>query len=232
MTSSDTFIHPTACVEEPELLGAGTRVWHFVHVQAGAEIGAHSSLGHAVFVARGARLGRGVRVQNHVSIFAGAVIEDEVFLGPACVLTNVRNPRAAIDRRHAFERILVRRGATIGANATLLPGVTVGRHAFVAAGAVVSRDVPDYGFVIGVPARQAGWMSRHGERLELSSSGTATCSASGWSYRLGPDGHLVCLDLDEDAPMVEPTRNGGDDCSGDAGGHRGAGPSRSAAPRL
>lgn len=201
MTTSPTFIHPTACVEEPELLGEGTRVWHFVHVQAGATIGANCSLGHAVFVARGATLGRDVRVQNHVSIFSGAIIEDEVFLGPACVLTNVKNPRAAIDRSQAFERIVVRRGATIGANATLLPGVTVGRHAFVAAGAVVTRDVPDYGFVLGVPARQEGWMSRHGQRLTMSATGTAECAASGWSYRLGADGHLVCLNLDEDAPF-------------------------------
>jgi UDP-2-acetamido-3-amino-2,3-dideoxy-glucuronate N-acetyltransferase len=198
---SSTFIHPTACVDEPELLGEGTRVWHFVHVQAGARIGANCSLGHAVFVASGATLGHGVRVQNHVSIFSGALIEDEVFLGPACVLTNVKNPRASIDRRQAFERIVVRRGATIGANATLLPGVTVGRHAFVAAGAVVTRDVPDYGFVLGVPGRQEGWMSRHGQRLTMSATGTAECGASGWSYRLGTDGHLVCLNLDEDAPF-------------------------------
>lgn len=201
MTTSRTFVHETACVEEPDLLGEGTQVWHFVHVQAGAKIGRNCSLGQGVFVARGAELGQGVRVQNHVSVFSGAVIEDEVFLGPACVLTNVERPRAAMDRRHAFERIVVRRGATIGANATLLPGVTIGRHAFVAAGAVVTRDVPDYGFVLGVPARQEGWMSRHGERLFLSLAGTAECSASGWSYRLLPEGRLVCLSLDEDAPF-------------------------------
>lgn len=198
------FIHPSACVDEPERVGRGTRIWHFVHVQAGAHIGEDCSLGHAVFVATGATLGRGVKVQNHVSIYAGVVIEDDVFLGPACVLTNVQNPRSAISRRHAFQRILVRRGATIGANATLLPGVTVGRHAFVAAGAVVTRDVPDYALVVGVPARQAGWMSRHGQRLTPDPGGCAICPESGLSYELRSDGSLVCLDLSEDAPLRAP----------------------------
>jgi len=198
---SAAFVHPTACVDERALLGHGTRVWHFVHVQAGAEIGDNCTLGHAVFVASGAKIGSGVKVQNHVSIYAGAVIEDDVFLGPSCVLTNVKNPRSAIDRRHAFERILIRRGATIGANATLLPGVTIGRHAFVAAGAVVSRDVPDYGFVLGVPARQDGWMSRHGQRLTPDPGGVAICPESGWTYRLGEDAALRCLDLPEEEAL-------------------------------
>jgi len=201
---TSAFVHPTAVVEEPELLGAGTRVWHFAHVQAGARIGGHCTLGHAVFIASGAELGQRVKVQNHVSVFAGAVIEDDVFLGPACVLTNVKNPRAAIDRRHAFQPIRVRLGATIGANATLLPGVTIGRHAFVAAGAVVSRDVPDYAFVRGVPARQEGWMSRHGHRLSVAANATATCPESGWTYRLGTDARLVCLDYPDDAPLTQP----------------------------
>jgi len=196
-----TFVHPSACVEEPALLGAGTKVWHFVHVQAGAKVGEGCMLGHAVFVAGGATLGRGVRVQNHVSIYAGTLIEDDVFLGPSCVLTNVKNPRATLNRRDAYQGIRIRRGATIGANATLLPGVTIGRHAFVAAGAVVSRDVPDYALVVGVPARQECWMSRHGQRLDPSPGATVTCPEGGLSYRLGDDGSLECLDLSVDAPL-------------------------------
>jgi len=198
---TETFVHPTACVEEPALLGAGTKVWHFVHVQAGATVGEGCLLGHAVFVAGGATLGRGVRVQNHVSIYAGTLIEDDVFLGPSCVLTNVHNPRAALNRRHAYQGIRIRQGATIGANATLLPGVTIGRHAFVAAGAVVSRDVPDYALVVGVPARQEGWMSRHGQRLDPAPGTTVTCPEGGLSYRLGDDGALECLDLSADTRL-------------------------------
>lgn len=196
-----TFVHPTACVDASARIGAGSQVWHFVHVQAGAIIGEACTLGHAVFVATNAQLGRGVKVQNHVSIYAGTIIEDQVFLGPSCVLTNVKNPRAALDRRHALQGIRIRHGATIGANATLLPGVVVGRHAFVAAGAVVSRDVPDYGFVIGVPARQEGWMSRHGQRLSPAPGRTVTCPEGGLSYRLREDGSLYCLDLSEEAPL-------------------------------
>jgi UDP-2-acetamido-3-amino-2,3-dideoxy-glucuronate N-acetyltransferase len=188
-------------VDEPLLLGAGTKVWHFVHVQAGAVIGEGCTLGHAVFVASGAKLGCRVKVQNHVSIYTGAIIEDDVFLGPSCVLTNVRNPRSEVGRRHAYQIIHVRRGATIGANATLLPGITVGRHAFVAAGAVVSRDVPDYGFVVGAPARQKGWMSRHGQRLTPLPGATVTCPEGHLSYRLRDDGLLECLDLPADAPL-------------------------------
>lgn len=196
-----TFVHPTACVEPSAHIGAGSRVWHFVHVQAGAMIGENCTLGHAVFVAGEARVGSGVKVQNHVSIYAGTVIEDDVFLGPSCVLTNVTNPRAALNRRHAFAGIRVRQGATVGANATLLPGVVVGRHAFVAAGAVVSRDVPDYGFVAGVPARQDGWMSRHGHRLSPALGTIVTCPEGGLSYGLRDDGTLYCLDLSEDAKL-------------------------------
>jgi UDP-2-acetamido-3-amino-2,3-dideoxy-glucuronate N-acetyltransferase len=196
-----TFVHPTACVDASASIGAGSRVWHFVHVQAGAVIGEDCTLGHGVFVAAEARVGNGVKVQNHVSIYAGTIVEDDVFLGPSCVLTNVKNPRAALSRRHAFEGILIRRGATIGANATLLPGVVIGRHAFVAAGAVVSRNVSDYGFVLGVPARQDGWISRHGQRLCPLPGTTVICPEGGLSYGLREDGSLHCLDLSEDAAL-------------------------------
>jgi UDP-2-acetamido-3-amino-2,3-dideoxy-glucuronate N-acetyltransferase len=171
---------------------------------AGAKIGARCVLGQNVFVATGVVIGDSVRVQNNVSLYAGTTVEDDVFLGPSCVLTNVTNPRASIDRRALFETTRLRRGATIGANATILGGVTVGRHAFVGAGAVVTRDVPDYALVVGVPALRTGWMSRHGYKLpDPDADGRAVCPASGYRYQL--DGHaLRCLDLDEDAPLPLP----------------------------
>jgi UDP-2-acetamido-3-amino-2,3-dideoxy-glucuronate N-acetyltransferase len=167
----------------------------------GAKIGARCVLGQNVFVAPGVVIGDAVRVQNNVSLYAGTIVEDDVFLGPSCVLTNVTNPRASIDRRALFETTRLRRGATIGANATILGGVTVGRHAFVGAGAVVTRDVPDYALVVGVPALRTGWMSRHGYKLpDPDADGLTICPASGYRYTL--EGHtLRCLDLAEDAPL-------------------------------
>jgi UDP-2-acetamido-3-amino-2,3-dideoxy-glucuronate N-acetyltransferase len=156
------FVHPTAVVDLGAVLGPGVEVWHFCHVSADARLGAGARLGQNVYIGPGVSLGAGVKVQNNVSVYEGVTVEDEVFLGPSCVLTNVRNPRAA--RRGRFEGICLRRGATIGANATILPGVTVGRYAFVAAGAVVSRDVPDHALVVGVPACQVGWVTIDGER--------------------------------------------------------------------
>jgi UDP-2-acetamido-3-amino-2,3-dideoxy-glucuronate N-acetyltransferase len=150
------FAHPSACVDEPCDIGAGTKIWHHGHVMAGARIGRDCVLGQNVFVAAGAAVGDRVRVQNNVSIYDGVTLEDDVFLGPSCVLTNVRNPRAGVDRRGRFEPTLIRRGATVGANATVVCGLTVGRHAFVGAGAVVTRDVPDYAIVAGVPAKVTG----------------------------------------------------------------------------
>lgn len=197
------FAHPSACIDEPCQIGEGTRVWHFCHVMSGARIGRGCVLGQNVFVAGGAVVGDRVRVQNNVSIYDGVVIEDDVFLGPSCVLTNVTSPRAEIHRRGSFEPTRIRRGATIGANATIVCGLTVGRHAFVAAGAVVTRDVPDYALVMGVPGRQAGWMGRHGEKLGPGPEGiegTWVCPASGLRYR-EEGAALRCLDLDEDAPL-------------------------------
>ncbi len=155
-------IHETACIDEGCSIGVGTVVWHFVHVMPGARIGARCMLGQGVFVASGAVLGDGVRVQNHVSIYDGVEIEDDVFLGPCCVLTNVKNPRAGRVGVRAATRI--RAGATIGANATLVCGVTIGRYAFVGAGAVVTHDVPDHALVVGTPARIVGWVDENGER--------------------------------------------------------------------
>ena len=191
-------MHPTAAIDEGVELGEGTRVWHFCHLSTGARLGAGCTLGQNVYVAPGVRLGARVRIQNNVSVYEGVEIEDDVFLGPSCVLTNVANPRAQIDRRGQYERTWLRRGCTIGANATVVCGVTVGRHAFVGAGAVVTRDVPDYGLILGNPGRLRGWMTRHGARLELGVVGEQACS--GLRY-VEEDGRLRCLDLDEDAPL-------------------------------
>lgn len=200
---SDFYAHPTACVDEPSAIGAGTEIWHFCHVMSGARIGARCLLGQNVFVAAGAVLGDRVRVQNNVSIYDGVVIEDDVFLGPSAVLTNVSNPRAEISREGRFEITRIRRGATVGANATVVCGVTIGRHAFIAAGAVVTRDVADYALVLGVPGRATGWMGRHGallERVDADDEGGYRCPVSGYLYR-AQAGELRCLDLDEDAPL-------------------------------
>ena len=188
------FVHPTAVVDEPCEIGAGTKIWHFCHVSAGAHIGQGCVLGQNVFVAATAVIGNGVKIQNNVSIYDGVVIEDEVFLGPSCVLTNVRNPRAAINRKHAFEMTRLQQGCTLGANATVVCGLTIGRYAFVAAGAVVTKDLGDYALALGVPARQQGWVSRRGCRLpEPDAHGIMRCPESSARYCLGPTG-LVELD--------------------------------------
>jgi UDP-2-acetamido-3-amino-2,3-dideoxy-glucuronate N-acetyltransferase len=197
------FAHASACIDEPCDIGEGTRIWHFCHVSAGARIGRDCVLGQNVFVAGTAVIGDGVRIQNNVSVYDGALVEDDVFLGPSAVLTNVVNPRAQIDRRAFLDRTRIRRGATVGANATIVCGVTIGRHAFIGAGAVVTRDVPDYALVTGVPARRTGWMSRHGHKLVASRDGLMRCPESGYRYERRGD-IVRCLDLDEDAPLPAP----------------------------
>jgi UDP-2-acetamido-3-amino-2,3-dideoxy-glucuronate N-acetyltransferase len=195
------FKHASAYVDEPVEIGAGTKIWHFSHIMAGARIGEACNFGQNCHVGSDVVIGHRVKVQNNVSIYTGTEIEDDVFLGPSCVLTNVTNPRAQVNRQALYERTLLRRGCSIGANATVVCGVTVGRYAFVAAGAVVSRDVPDYALMVGVPARQTGWMSRHGVRLPPSQAeGRTVCPESGLRYQLVGDG-LRCLDLPEDAPL-------------------------------
>jgi UDP-2-acetamido-3-amino-2,3-dideoxy-glucuronate N-acetyltransferase len=195
-------VHPTACVDDGAQVGEGTRIWHFSHVSSGARLGRGCNLGQNVFIADGVVLGDNVKVQNNVSIYTGTVVEDDVFLGPSCVLTNVTNPRSQVNRHALYEDTLLRRGATIGANATIVCGVTIGRYALVAAGAVLARDVPDYALVMGVPARQQGWVSRHGHRLtHRDAAGDLVCPESGLRYREVEPGVLRCLDLDEEAPL-------------------------------
>jgi UDP-2-acetamido-3-amino-2,3-dideoxy-glucuronate N-acetyltransferase len=179
-------IHPAAIVDQGAQIGTGTRVWHWVHVCAGARIGARCSLGQNVFVGNRVVIGDRVKIQNNVSVYDNVTLEDDVFCGPSMVFTNVYNPRAAVERKSEYRDTLVRRGATLGANCTIVCGVTIGEYAFVGAGAVVNRDVPAYALMVGVPARQVGWMSRHGEQLDLplKGSGEAVCPHTGDRYRL------------------------------------------------
>lgn len=176
-------VHPTAIVDAGARIGAGTRVWHWVHICAGAWIGENCSLGQNVFVGNDVLIGQNVKIQNNVSVYDAVTLEDDVFCGPSMVFTNVYNPRAAVPRKDEYRRTLVRQGATLGANCTIVCGVTVGRYAFVGAGAVINRDVPDFALMLGVPARQRGWMSRHGERLRFVDD-YAACPATGERYML------------------------------------------------
>lgn len=208
MNAAAFFAHPTAVIDTGATIGAGTKVWHFAHVSAGARIGEKCIFGQNTFVADGVLIGNNVKAQNNVAIYTGTVIEDDVFLGPSCVLTNVSNPRSQVNRHSLYERTTIRRGATIGANATIVCGVTLGRYCFVAAGAVVTKDVPDYALIQGVPGRHAGWMSRHGHRLRGDSAQGLHCPESGYRYREDPAGILRCLDLDEDAPLPAALQTG------------------------
>lgn len=200
MIESPELIHPSAFVDEGAAVGVGTRIWHFAHVCAGARIGSHCSLGQGVFVGHQVEIGHRVKIQNHVSVYDGVTLEDEVFCGPSVVFTNVINPRAAVERKSEYRPTRVRRGATLGANCTVVCGATIGAYAFVAAGAVVRHDVPDFALVVGVPARHAGWMSRHGHRLSLPLALPAGCTemqtacpVKGDRYRLTPQG-VTALD--------------------------------------
>lgn len=195
--------HDTAVIDEGAKIGPGTRVWHFAHICAGAEIGSHCSFGQNTMVAPKVTIGNNVKVQNNVAIYTGTVVEDDVFLGPSCVLTNVSNPRSQVSRRSLYEGTLIRRGATIGANATIVCGVTLGRYCFISAGAVVTKDVPDYAMILGVPGKQRGWMSRHGHPLkERDEEGNYLCPESGYRYQEA-ENHLRCLDLDEESSLPE-----------------------------
>ena len=196
------YFHPTAVIDEPCDIGASTKIWHFCHVMSGVRVGERCVLGQNVFIANDVVIGNNVKIQNNVSVYTGVELEDDVFCGPSCVFTNVSNPRSQIVRHHLYERSLVRRGATIGANATIVCPVTIGRYAFIGAGAVVVSDVPDYALMLGVPARQRGWMSRHGHRLHNpSDDGIMVCPESGWRYKEVEPGVLRCLDWPEDEAL-------------------------------
>lgn len=180
----DYFAHPTAVIDDNSKIGAGTRIWHFSHIMTGAVIGEQCNLGQNVVVSPGVVLGRNVKVQNNVSIYTGVVCEEDVFLGPSMVFTNVINPRSAIVRKEEYKPTLVRRGASIGANATIVCGNEIGAFAMIGAGAVVTRPVPAYALVVGNPARQTGWVSEYGHKLQFNEEGIAICPESAQQYQL------------------------------------------------
>jgi UDP-2-acetamido-3-amino-2,3-dideoxy-glucuronate N-acetyltransferase len=192
MMGTDYFVHSSSFVDEGARVGAGTKIWHFCHVMPGAVIGARCNLGQNVVVMPGTRIGDNVKIQNNVSIYEGVELEDDVFCGPSCVFTNVMNPRSHVSRKHEYRTTLVRRGASIGANATIICGVALGEYCFIGAGAVVTADVPPYALMVGVPARRTGWMCQCGERLVLA-DGNGACAACGARYR-ERDRHLERID--------------------------------------
>lgn len=203
------FAHETAIVGDPAQIGANTRIWHFSHIMAGAKVGRNCIFGQNCHIAAGAVIGNNVKVQNNVSIYAGAVIEDDVFLGPSCVLTNVSNPRSQVNRHSLYETTTFRRGVTVGANATIVCGIELGRYAFIAAGAVVTKNVAEYALMAGSPARRIGWMSRHAHRLgNPNHDGIMICPESGYRYRELRPGILRCLDMDEESPLPENLARG------------------------
>jgi len=196
------FVHESAYVDQPCEIGKGTKIWHFSHIMKNAKIGRNCIFGQNVNVASGVVIGSNVKVQNNVSIYTGTIIEDDVFLGPSCVLTNITNPRSQVVRHSLYEKTTLRRGATIGANATIVCGIELGRYCFIAAGAIVVKDVPDYALMVGVPAKQMGWMSRHGIPLQQSDAeGIMVCRESGYRYKEVKPGVVRCLDLDEAEPL-------------------------------
>lgn len=182
--NANFFVHETSVVDPGCSIGKGTKIWHFSHIMTGCEIGENCNIGQNVVISPGVILGRNVKIQNNVSVYTGVVCEDDVFLGPSCVFTNVTNPRSNVNRRGDYAKTIVRRGATIGANSTIVCGHTLGRFSFIGAGAVVTRDVPDYALMVGNPARQRGWMSEYGHKLKFDSEGVAICPESNDVYRL------------------------------------------------
>ena len=200
MIDPSSWFHPSAIIDDGANIGPEVRIWHWVHVCSGSHIGRGSSLGQGVYVGRGVWIGSNVRIQNHVSVYECVTLEDDVFCGPSTVFTNVVNPRAAVPRKDEFRQTLVERGVTLGANCTVVCGHRIGRHAFIAAGAVVTRDVKPYALMMGVPARQVGWWSAWGERIDLPlvGSGSWTCPHTGETYIL--EGDTVSSDLRQNLP--------------------------------
>lgn len=187
MSNTDFFVHETAVIDEGCTIGRGTKVWHFSHLMPGCVLGDRCNIGQNVVISPGVVLGNNVKVQNNVSIYTGVSCEDDVFLGPSMVFTNIVNPRSAVIRRDSYVETVVEKGASIGANATIICGNTIGKYALIGAGAVVTKDVPDYALVVGNPGRQIGWVSEYGHRLEFDESGTAICKESNQAYRLSDE---------------------------------------------
>ncbi len=180
----DYFVHPSAVIDDQCSIGKGSKIWHFTHVMTGALIGENCTIGQNVFIAQHVEVGNNVRIQNNVSLYEGVICEDDVFLGPSVVLTNVINPRSIINRRNQFKNTIIRKGATIGANATIICGIEIGSHAFIGAGAVVTKSAPAYSLIVGNPGRQVGWMSEYGCKLKFDAMNKAVCSESGQEYLL------------------------------------------------
>ena len=195
-------IHPSSIVDEGAVIGEGTAIWHFSHICSGAVIGKNCSIGQNVLVADNAILGNGVKIQNNVAIYGGVTVEDDVFLGPSCVLTNVTNPRSQVSRKTLYEKTFIRRGSTIGANTTIICGITLGRYCFIGAGAVVTKDIPDYGLVVGNPGKLSGFMSRHGHKLRFDENNQSICPESKYQYEKAGE-EVRCLDFDEDKALPE-----------------------------
>lgn len=181
---SDYFAHPTAVIDEGCNIGAGTKIWHFSHIMPNCTIGEKCNIGQNVVISPDVKLGKNVKVQNNVSIYTGVICEDDVFLGPSMVFTNVINPRSAVNRKEQYAKTIVGEGASIGANATIVCGHNIGRFAFIGAGAVVTKHVPDYALLVGNPARQTGWMSEYGHKLKFNAEGLAVCPESLQEYQL------------------------------------------------
>jgi UDP-2-acetamido-3-amino-2,3-dideoxy-glucuronate N-acetyltransferase len=184
MKSENYFVHPSAIIDEGAIIGTGTKIWHFSHIMSNCKIGDYCNIGQNVVVSPEVILGNNVKVQNNVSLYTGVICENDVFLGPSCVFTNVINPRSAINRKNEYKKTIVKKGATIGANATIVCGHDIGEYAFIGAGAVITKEVLPYALVVGNPARQIGWMSEYGQRLEFSDKGIAFCIESGEEYQL------------------------------------------------
>jgi UDP-2-acetamido-3-amino-2,3-dideoxy-glucuronate N-acetyltransferase len=184
MESNDFFVHPSSVIDKGAEIGAGTKIWHFCHIAATSKIGERCNIGQNVFIDNNTRIGNGVKIQNNVSVYNGVVVEDDVFLGPSMVFTNVINPRSFIERKNEFKQTIIRKGVTIGANATILCGIEVGRYAMIGAGAVVTKNVLAYSIITGNPGRQSGWISEAGIRLNFNGEGIAECQQTGRVYKL------------------------------------------------
>jgi UDP-2-acetamido-3-amino-2,3-dideoxy-glucuronate N-acetyltransferase len=185
---SNFFAHPTAIIDEGAQIGNGSKIWHFSHIMPKSQLGSNCNIGQNVYIDNNVSIGNGVKIQNNVSVYANVTVEDDCFLGPSMVFTNVMNPRAFVERKHEFRNTLLKKGCSIGANATIVCGSTLGEYCFVGAGTVVNKDVPDYAMVVGVPMRIIGWMSKYGEKLMFDAEGFATCPTTSEKYqKIGPE---------------------------------------------